>query len=93
MSPVPNYILRTMAAGAVLGAGHGAVRGWRELLQDVPYLEHRTMDHFRTYVVHSVAHDGMYGALFGPWAPVLIPAAVFGWKRQAQCHWVKDKLQ
>ena len=95
MSPVPNYILRTLAAGAVLGSAHGAVRGWRELKRDVPYLEHRTKEHLHTYVAHAMGHDAMYGALFGPWAPVLVPAAIFGWNKQivTQCRYLKDKLK
>jgi hypothetical protein len=95
MTPVPNYILRTMAVGTLLGSVHGAVRGWRELRKDVPVLEHCTREHLLLYIVHATGHDAMYGAIFGPWAPVLIPAAIFSWNRQLaeRCQYFKDKLQ
>jgi hypothetical protein len=94
MSPVPTYILRSMLAGGVLGAGHGAWRGWTALKHDVPMREHRTVDHYKEYVGADAFNDLVYGVLCGPWAPVLIPAALFRWRsKDWNCSWVKRTLR
>jgi hypothetical protein len=93
MSPVPTYILRTVLAGGVLGAGHGAWRGWASLKHDVPMREHRTAEHYKEYVGADVFHDLVYGVLCGPWAPVLIPASLFmRHSKEWNCSWVRRKL-
>ncbi len=94
MSPVPDYILRLMVVGSMLGAGHGISRGWRDLKRDVPAGQ-RTPDHVRIYLIYPSMHDGLYGALFGPWDPVLVPAALFSWRKQIveRCQYFRDKLQ
>lgn len=93
MSPVPTYILRTMVVGAFLGTGHGVARGWKELKRDVPYLEHLRKEHFYQYVLGGALNDAAHGCLLAPWAPILIPAALFGWQSKLQCDWLKRKLQ
>ena len=46
------------------------------------------------YIVKPVSHDMSYGVLLGPWAPILVPAALFGWPReQLRCDWIKRTLR
>lgn len=93
MSPIPTYVLRTVLAGTVLGAVHGGARGWRDFKRDVPYLENWRTGHFMEYIVKDTAHDAMYGALFGPWTPILAPAILFHWSRDRySCTWIKRML-
>lgn len=91
--PVVNYIISTMVAGSIVGAGHGVARGWREMKRDVPCLEHMRKEHFNQYILSSVMNDAAHGCIAGPWFPVVVPAAVFGWRSQLQCDWLKRTLQ
>lgn len=93
-SAVPNYIIRMMVAGVACGTAHGAARGWAELKRDVPLLENWRKEHVVEYLGANVAHDALYGILFGPWAPILVPASLFGWPReQLRCDWIKRTLR
>lgn len=81
LSPLPKYLLLTAFGGATVGATHGAIIGFHELLRDT---RHISTPHLTQYVVPRAIEHGKNGLFLGPWAPVLAPIYCFIW-RDARC--------
>jgi hypothetical protein len=60
--PIIRYLMTTMTVGGGLGVSHGIAASANK--RDL-----RTV---------SILHDGMAGAIAGPWAPIFVPLVLTG---------------
>ena len=88
----PQYLLASAAAGGVIGAVHGAVRGFIELHHDTGSIKPPTTHHTTEYILRGAGTDGLQGLLMGPWAPVLAPLWLTVWKRHTRCPHVRTVM-
>ena len=74
MEPFVRYLMWTMSTGACLGVSHGIVATGNR----------------RELRPAAILHDGMAGAIAGPWAPVFVPLVLTGiWP--SKCPYYKNR--
>jgi hypothetical protein len=72
--PLVRYLMWTMTTGACIGVSHGIT----------------TTANKRGLRLAAVFHDGMAGAIAGPWAPVFVPLVVCDmWP--SKCPYINQK--
>ena len=74
-APAVRYLMWTMSTGACLGISHGISASANK-------------KELRPAVL---LHDGMAGAIAGPWAPVFVPLLLTGMWPSSGCPYYKNK--